>query len=145
MFETTTIVCLALFAVACLCAAAYAGHLAKEAVKSSLELARSTFEAAGIIARSQQEAGVKYATANSQVANIISEQVDRRVASRVKSINAILRPNSQPDLEPIESPPEMPDVYHSITLDDEHEINRENMRIRREGDQYDVRDEYEEI
>ena len=108
-------------------------------VADATNLAQKVFTDACLVARSQQESATKYVTSNAQTANLISKEIDSRVAARIKVINA--KPGSANDpLDPIEDPPSMPDVFQSGFVTDESEIEREMNRPRKMHFEYPIRD-----
>lgn len=108
----------------------------------AIELIQNVYADAAKIAVSQHDSGVKYSTAMTQVAEVLAKHVDDRVSTRVKGINAILRPAGQASIpeEVEEAPP--PPISMSGIMNDFHETMREQERFRRdEGPGYSIRDE----
>lgn len=133
MLVEIIIVCLAVLTVASLVTVGWV-------VSQTVTLAWKVHEQSCIVSRSQQEAATKYVTATAQTANLLSEKIDARVASRVKTINAIVRGSSaEEEVEAIEDPPQPPDIYQSGMVNDMSEIERELRRIRRD-DGFSVRE-----
>jgi hypothetical protein len=133
MLAEIALICFAIFALAAMLAGGWV-------VTQALTLTWKVHEQSCLVARSQQEAATRYVTAVAQTANLISEKIDARVGQRVKTINAVMRGGKPEEADPIEDPPQAPDVFQSGFVNELSEITRELTRHRREDEEFPVRE-----
>lgn len=119
-------------AIALLAAVGGVGFAAWTTVRAT-KMASDVFQQSVALNRSHDETLAKSNTLIMNTASTLSQIVDERVARRVGQINAFVstaRGETPASTEPVG---EMPPMATSTFIDDDHEINRERGRFRREG------------